>query len=196
MKGPTVNHHPSLRALLGAAVALALGACSTTPPPAAPAAAPTRAVPPPPPAAPPAPAQPPAATRAAPSGGVAGAALPAYLDPKNPIATERSIYFDFDQYTIKPQYTALVERHGKYLAGQPALTIRVEGNCDERGSSAYNLALGQRRADAVVRALKIYGVKDAQMEAISWGKDKPVATGHDEAAWALNRRVDLQYPKQ
>ncbi|NLZ42354.1 MAG: peptidoglycan-associated lipoprotein Pal, partial [Comamonadaceae bacterium] len=107
-----------------------------------------------------------------------------------------SIYFDFDQYTVKPQYTALVERQGKYLAGQPALAIRVEGNCDERGSSAYNLALGQRRADAVVRALKIYGVRDAQMEAISWGKDKPVATGHDEAAWALNRRVDLQYPKQ
>ena len=116
-------------------------------------------------------------------------------DPAGPLA-KRSIYFDFDQYTIKPQYTALVERQGKYLAGQPALAIRVEGNCDERGSSAYNLALGQRRADAVVRALKIYGVKDAQMEAISWGKDKPVATGHDEAAWALNRRVDLQYPKQ
>lgn len=190
-----MNHHPSLRALLGAAVALALGACSSTPPPAAPAPAAVRAAPPPAPAAAP-PAQPPAATRAAPSSGVTSAALPAYLDPKNPIATERSIYFDFDQYTVKPQYTALVERQGKYLAGQPALAIRVEGNCDERGSSAYNLALGQRRADAVVRALKIYGVRDAQMEAISWGKDKPVATGHDEAAWALNRRVDLQYPKQ
>ncbi|MCC6851613.1 MAG: peptidoglycan-associated lipoprotein Pal [Rubrivivax sp.] len=172
-----------------------MGACSTTPPPAAPAPAAVRAAPPPAPAAAP-PAQPPAATRAAPSSGVTSAALPAYLDPKNPIATERSIYFDFDQYTVKPQYTALVERQGKYLAGQPALAIRVEGNCDERGSSAYNLALGQRRADAVVRALKIYGVRDAQMEAISWGKDKPVATGHDEAAWALNRRVDLQYPKQ
>lgn len=178
--------------LLVAALVVLLGACSSTPvtpPPVTTAPAPTPA---------PAPAPPPAAAtpQSAPPAAVTAAALPPYLDPKNPLSTERSIYFDFDQYTVKPQYTALVERQGKYLAGQPALAIRVEGNCDERGSSAYNLALGQRRADAVVRALKIYGVRDAQMEAISWGKDKPVATGHDEAAWALNRRVDLQYPKQ
>lgn len=116
-------------------------------------------------------------------------------DPKN-ILSQRSVYFDFDSNVVKDEYRGLIQAHAKYMVDKKDAKARVEGNCDERGSSAYNLALGQRRADAVVRALKIYGVKDAQMEAISWGKDKPVATGHDEAAWALNRRVDLQYPKQ
>lgn len=116
-------------------------------------------------------------------------------DPKN-ILSKRSVYFDFDSNVVKDEFRPVVQAHARYMVDRKDARIRVEGNCDERGSSAYNLALGQRRADAVVRALKIYGVKDAQMEAISWGKDKPVATGHDEAAWALNRRVDLQYPKQ
>jgi peptidoglycan-associated lipoprotein len=74
------------------------------------------------------------------------------------------------------------------------VSIRVEGNTDERGSSEYNLALGQKRAAAVVEALKVYGATDAQMEAVSWGREKPKAEGHDEAAWAQNRRVDLAYP--
>lgn len=116
-------------------------------------------------------------------------------DPKN-ILSKRSVYFDFDSNVVKDEFRPVVQAHARYMVDRKDARIRVEGNCDERGSSAYNLALGQRRADAVVRALKIYGVRDAQMEAISWGKDKPVATGHDEAAWALNRRVDLQYPKQ
>ena len=90
----------------------------------------------------------------------------------------------------------MLELHGRYLSGNPTLSIRVEGNADERGSTEYNLALGQKRAEAVVRALKVYGVKDSQVEAISWGKEKPKAMGHDEAAWAQNRRVDLAYPSK
>lgn len=127
---------------------------------------------------------------------VAPTLLPAHLDPKSAISTDRSVYFDFDDYSIKKEYGPLIERHGKYLASNSRLAIRIEGNADDRGSAEYNLALGQKRAETVLRALKIYGVKDSQMEAISWGKEKPKATGHDEAAWAQNRRVDLEYPKK
>ena len=186
-----MNHAKSI-ALMAALVAL-LSACSSTPVTPATAPAATMAT-----AAPAAMAQP-AATAAtprptAPSSNVAAVTLPAYLDPKSSIATERSVYFDFDGFTVQPQYSGLVERHGKFLASNPQVAIRIEGNTDERGGSEYNLALGQKRADAVMRALRIYGVKDSQMEATSWGESKPNATGHDEAAWAQNRRDDLQYP--
>lgn len=127
---------------------------------------------------------------------VATVALPEYLDPKSPLATGRSVYFDFDDFSIRPQDRALIERHGKYLASHAAVAIKIEGNADERGSAEYNLALGQKRAEAVLRALKIYGVKDSQMEPVSWGEERPKATGHDEAAWAQNRRADLQYPSK
>jgi peptidoglycan-associated lipoprotein len=123
-------------------------------------------------------------------------ALPAYLDPNNPISTERSVYFDFDDAALKDQYTPLVERQGKYLATNPALKVKVEGNTDERGSSEYNLALGQRRAESLVKGLKIYGVKDAQLEPVSWGKEHASTTGHDEAVWSQDRRADIVYPKQ
>jgi peptidoglycan-associated lipoprotein len=121
-------------------------------------------------------------------------ALPAYLDPKSAISTQRSVYFDFDNFSVKPEFAKTLEMHGKYLASNPKVGIRVEGNADERGSAEYNLALGQKRADAVVRALKVYGVRDSQMESISFGREKPKAMGHEEAAWAQNRRVDLAYP--
>jgi len=175
-------------------LAALLGACSSTPvnPPAsapAPATSPTPA-----PAAR-APAVP-AAQQPAPVSRVTTVTLPAHLDASSAISTERSVYFDFDQFAVKPEYAPLIDRHGKYLASKPTLVIKIEGNTDERGGSEYNLSLGQRRAEAVLRALRIYGVKDSQMEAISWGEERPKATGHDEAAWAQNRRVDLQYPKQ
>ena len=137
-----------------------------------------------------------ASQQPAPASTVATVTLPAYLDPKSPISTDRSVYFDFDQFAIKPEYTALIDRQGTYLASRPTLSIKIEGNTDERGGVEYNLALGQRRAEGVLRALRIYGVKDSQMEAISWGEERPKATGHDEIAWAQNRRVDLQYPRQ
>ena len=124
------------------------------------------------------------------------AAVPAYLDPSSPIYKERSVYFDFDQYTVKTDYNAMIERQGKYLAANPQLSIKVEGNTDDRGGAEYNLALGQKRAEAVVRALKVYGVKETQLEAVSFGKEKPNATGDNEAAWSQNRRVDLDYPQK
>jgi len=125
---------------------------------------------------------------------VAAAPLAPYLDPQNPLYKERSVYFDFDQSVVKPDATPLMEMHGKFLATHPAVSIRIEGNTDERGGAEYNLALGQKRAEAVRKALMIFGVKGAQMEAVSFGKEKPKALGHDEAAYAQNRRADLDYP--
>ncbi len=171
-----------------------LGACSSTPvaspaPPArsvAAAPAPTRAAPPP----------PSAAAQAAPASSVATVTLPPYLDPKSEISTARSVYFDFDAAALKAEFSPLVEKHGKFLSANPNVKVRVEGNTDERGSAEYNLALGQKRAEAVRQALKVYGVKDTQLEVVSWGREKPRATGHDDSAWALNRRADLQYPSR
>jgi len=140
--------------------------------------------------------QPPAQTDQTPLTYVKPVEIPDYLNPKSALSKTRSVYFDYDVFTVKPEFSNLVELHGKYLASHPQLSIRVEGNADERGSSEYNLALGQKRAESVVRALKVYGVKDAQVEAVSLGKEKPVATGHDEAAYAQNRRVDLGYPSK
>jgi peptidoglycan-associated lipoprotein len=176
------------------ALAALLGACSSTPVATpAPAARPVAAAPAPVPSAAPSPA---AAAKPAPASTVASVSLPAYLDPKSDISTGRSVYFDFDMALVKPEFSGLVERHGKYLAANPKLAIKIEGNTDERGSAEYNLALGQKRAEAVRQALKIFGVKDAQMEAVSWGSERPKSSGHDESAWAQNRRADLAYPNR
>jgi peptidoglycan-associated lipoprotein len=127
---------------------------------------------------------------------VATVTLPPHLDPTSPISRERSVYFEYDDFSIKSQYVGLIERQAKYLVSAPTLSVKLEGNADERGSSEYNLALGQKRAEAVLKALRLYGVKESQLEAVSWGKERPKATGHDEAAWAENRRVDIVYPRQ
>jgi peptidoglycan-associated lipoprotein len=144
-----------------------------------------------------APVQAPAARQPAPAAMAAAVApppLPEYLDPRNPISTERSVYFGFDDATVRKDDFALIERQAKYLASHPRLKVAVEGNTDEQGSAEYNLALGQKRAEAVVRAMKVYGAADSQMEATSWGREKPRAGGHDETAWAQNRRADVVYP--
>jgi peptidoglycan-associated lipoprotein len=170
-----------------------LGACSSTPP-----AAPVQDATPTPTTAPPPQESAPPATQAAPApqSQVRTVVIPPHLDPNNPISTSRSVFFEFDDDSIKQPDMALLERHAKYLAGNPALSIKIEGNTDERGSSEYNLALGQRRAQAVLRAMKIYGVPENRMEAVSWGEERPRATGHDEASWAQNRRADLAYPSR
>lgn len=180
--------------LLAAPLAL-LAACSSTP--TAPAASPATATAVP--AAAPATVAPSAAATAQATSGartVAAQSLPAYLDPASRIATERSVYFDFDQFSIDPDYAALIERQGRYIGAHPGVAVRIEGNSDERGGTEYNLALGQKRAEAVLRALRIYGAKDVQMEAVSWGEVRPAATGHDETSWAQNRRADIQYPRR
>jgi peptidoglycan-associated lipoprotein len=116
-----------------------------------------------------------------------------HLNPNSLISSQRSVYFDFDQFNVKASETAVVERQGKYLASKPNLAIRLEGNADERGGREYNLALGQKRAETVRRALTLLGVSDAQVEAVSFGKEKPAAAGADEAAYAKNRRVEIKY---
>jgi len=122
--------------------------------------------------------------------------IPPYLDPASLLFQKRSVYFDFDQANVKPDYAPLLGLHGKYLATHSNIVIRVQGNTDELGGTEYNLALGQKRAEAVARALRVYGVKDSQIEAVSFGEEKPKATGHDEAAHAQNRRADLAYPEK
>jgi peptidoglycan-associated lipoprotein len=178
----------SLLALLS----LGLAACSSAP--ISPAAATSMSATSPAPDTGPAQAAPSVTTGPAVGSKVAMVVLPAHLDPNSSISLRRSVYFDFDVYSIRSDDSALIERHGKYLSGNPALAILIEGHTDERGGAEYNLALGQKRAESVLRALKIYGARDSQMEAVSWGESKPRATGHDEAAWAENRRADLRYP--
>ena len=176
--------------LLAAALLIVLSACSTEPQRTSP-AAPVATTAPSPAATPPSGST---APSAAPKTAVATVTLPAYLDPANPLSRERSVFFEFDDFSIKPEYASVIERHGRFLTGQSAVAIKLEGHADERGSPEYNLALGQKRAEAVLRALRLQGVRVAQVEAVSWGEERPRATGHDEASWAQNRRVDLTYP--
>jgi peptidoglycan-associated lipoprotein len=135
---------------------------------------------------------PPAASTPAPR----AAARPEYLDPNSPLARQRSIYFDYDDFGIGPEDRAVVQLQAEYLAKHPEVAVRLEGNTDERGSAEYNLALGNKRAEAVQRALRLLGVKDTQLEPLSWGEEKPRADRHDESAWAQNRRVDIVYPSR
>jgi len=130
------------------------------------------------------------------SAGQATAVAPVMVDelnnPNGPLA-KRSVYFDFDSYTVKDDYQPLLEAHARYLRSHPDRHVLIQGNTDERGTSEYNLALGERRSQAVLRDLETLGVPDSQLEAVSFGKEKPVALGHDEASWAQNRRADLVY---
>ena len=113
-------------------------------------------------------------------------------NPNSPLA-KRSVYFDFDKYDVSSQYTSLLQAHAQYLQAHPQRHILIQGNTDERGTAEYNLALGQKRAQAVLQALEADGVPASQMEAVSLGKEKPMAQGHDEASWAQNRRADIIY---
>lgn len=113
-------------------------------------------------------------------------------DPKGQLA-KRSVYFDFDSYILGNEARPVAEAHGKYLSVNKGRKIVIEGNTDERGGSEYNLALGQKRAEAVRKSLQAMGVADSQMEAVSFGKEKPKAKGSDEASWAENRRADIVY---
>ena len=120
-----------------------------------------------------------------------------HTDMNSPLYKQRSVYFDYDVYTIKSEFTAMLELHAGYLKSHPELQVKLEGNADERGGREYNLSLGQKRSEAVKRALVTLGAGEAQLEAISNGEEKPRATGHDEVSWAENRRVDFVYgPKK
>ncbi len=108
----------------------------------------------------------------------------------------RLVYFDFDSAEIKGAGTDVVAAHARYLAGHPATRVRLEGHTDERGSREYNIGLGERRAQSVRRALLLQGATDAQISTVSYGEERPAAPGHDEAAWAKNRRVEIVYLTQ
>jgi peptidoglycan-associated lipoprotein len=118
--------------------------------------------------------------------------LDPFNDPNHPLY-KKSVFFDFDSFVVKSEYQPVVEAHGKYLATNKGRRIVVEGNTDERGGREYNLALGQKRAEAVKQRLMLLGATDGQIETVSFGKEKPRATGSNEEAWAQNRRADIVY---
>ena len=113
-------------------------------------------------------------------------------DPKGVLAN-RSVYFDYDSFVVRDDGRPVVENHSAYLNKNTQRKVLIQGNTDERGGTEYNLALGQKRAEAVRRAMAALGVSENQMEAVSLGEEKPKATGSDEAAWAENRRADIVY---
>ena len=110
-----------------------------------------------------------------------------------PANVAKIIYFDFDSYVVKPEFQNVVDAHARYLSANKARRMAIEGHTDERGGREYNLALGQKRAEAVRRALALLGVADAQVEAVSFGKEKPAASGLDETSMARNRRAEINY---
>lgn len=159
-------------------------------------------------AEPPAPEQKPVATEArAPKAVVAAetpkpvVATPVALDAfdpsnlKNPqsILSKRNVFFDYDQYVIRDEFKLLIEAHAKFLMKNPKMKMLVQGNADERGSREYNLALGQKRAEAIRKALTLLGAPEGQIEAVSLGEEKARCTEHAENCWAQNRRGDMLY---
>ncbi|KAB2902838.1 peptidoglycan-associated lipoprotein Pal [Paenacidovorax monticola] len=126
--------------------------------------------------------------------GVAGVDLSqSGRDGGGPQGVSRIVYFDFDSYVIKPEYQSVLDAHARFIKAVPGRKVMLEGHTDERGGREYNLALGQKRAEAVRRSLGLLGVSDSQMEAVSFGKEKPAAQGNSEDAHAQNRRVELSY---
>lgn len=126
--------------------------------------------------------------------GVAGVDLSQSAANKaGPAGVSRLVYFDYDSYAIKPEFQALIDAHASFIKSGQGRTVMIEGHTDERGGREYNLALGQKRAEAVRRSLGLLGVSDSQMEAVSFGKEKPAAMGHSEDAHAQNRRAELSY---
>ncbi len=124
--------------------------------------------------------------------GVTGVQVPS-TGSTQPAQMQRIVYFDYDSFEVKPEFTSVLEANARYLNANRGVRVALEGHTDERGGREYNLALGQKRAEAVRRAMSLLGVQDNQMEAVSFGEEKPAQTGADESAWAKNRRVELTY---
>ena len=132
------------------------------------------------------------------SSGAASGVAPVTIDPnaataQGPVGVARIVYFDYDSYTLKPEYQSLIDGHARFLKANPQRRISIEGHTDERGGREYNLALGQKRSEAVRRSLTLLGVNDSQIEAVSFGKEKPAVTGSGESVWAQNRRAEITY---
>jgi peptidoglycan-associated lipoprotein len=127
-----------------------------------------------------------------PRGGVSGVDINAN-DAAQPAGLARTIYFDYDSFDVRPEFRATLEAHARYLGANRSRRVALEGHTDERGGREYNLALGQKRAEAVRRSLSLLGVAESQMEAVSFGEEKPAMMGLDEASFARNRRVEFTY---
>ncbi len=138
------------------------------------------------------------------SGSTPGGAAVAGLDARGlagvgggvkagPVGVESVVYFDYDSFSIKPEFQAMLDAHARFLRADKNRKAALEGHTDERGGREYNLALGQKRAEAVRRALSLLGVSDNQIEAVSFGKEKPAATGMDDSSFAKNRRAEISY---
>lgn len=117
------------------------------------------------------------------------------LDDPDSLLAQRVFYFDFDKSDIKEQYLDVLRAHAEYLANNPSTNVTVEGHTDERGTREYNIALGERRANAVKRMLVLNGVSASQVRVISYGEERPVALDHDESGWAQNRRAIIDYQR-
>ena len=117
---------------------------------------------------------------------------PEFSDPNNPLS-KSTIYFMLDSSQVQDDFVPVIAAHAQYLVAHPGQRVVMEGNSDERGSPEYNIALGEQRAKSVIGMMKAQGVSESQLQAVSYGEEKPVAAGHDEAAWELNRRVEISY---
>ena len=115
------------------------------------------------------------------------------LENPDSLLYTKTIYFDYDISEIRSDYRDVVIAHGEYLAANPSARVTVEGHCDERGSREYNIALGERRANAVRQLMTLMGASGQQIRTVSYGEERPVAEGHNESAWQLNRRVEIIY---
>jgi peptidoglycan-associated lipoprotein len=115
------------------------------------------------------------------------------LGPQGALASQRIIYFDFDSSDIRNEFVDVIAAHGRFLAGNATVRVRLEGHTDERGSREYNIGLAERRAQTVKRALALQGVQEAQVTTVSYGEERPAAAGSDENAWGKNRRVEIVY---
>ena len=175
--------------VLAALIAIAVAGCQTTPEP-APVEDKSGSTPPPATSG----TTPGTSTSGANQGAVSGSATAAnpLRDPNN-ILSKRNVFFEFDSFTVADQFKPIVEAHARYLNANRNAKVTLQGHADERGSREYNIALGQKRADAVKRMMTLLGVQEMQVETVSFGKEKPRNLGHDEAAWAENRRVDIVY---
>lgn len=118
--------------------------------------------------------------------------MAALKDPNSPLS-KRSIYFDLDSYVVKEEYQSLLGHHSQFLNKNPQMKMLIQGNADERGSREYNLSLGQKRAEAVKKAMLLLGVKESQLESVSLGEEKPACMEAAESCWAQNRRGDMLY---
>jgi len=112
---------------------------------------------------------------------------------KQGVLAKRSVFFDYDSYVIKEEFKSLVEAHARFLVANPKVKMLIQGNADERGSREYNLALGQKRAEALRKMLALLGAREDQIEAVSLGEEKPRCSEGNEGCWSQNRRDDMLY---